>query len=450
MTMQNRASASRIWSRRVAPVLAIPAVAIPAVLAGGSAQAGGFALREQSSYYQGTSFAGTAAGGDGLAAMTWNPAAISFNPGLNVEGNVTYIAPHASIDVFAAGAPITGASLGTVGVSDMIDNGTLPTFFATYAWDKWAIGFGMTSPYGLVTDAPCNWSGRYYGCYSRIFDMNAQVSVAYKVTDWMTIGGGLNVNYIDAKLTNAQFAGFVPPANNLYAQVDGDDIGFGINLGVLFTLAPGTTLGIGYKSQVTHTLNGELDLSVAKLIPVQNRYVTAGLTLPDQVTASFRSQLDSRWTVLGTVEWTNWSTVQELVVKANNIPVSTLDLQWNDGWFFSGGVEYQWDPKLALRTGIGYELTPVPDSTRSPRLPDTNRLWVSAGFTYNFTQQFSFDFAYTHLFGETSPIFLTPADPANALRGTLIGQVSDGYADMVSVGLRYKFNAPQAAALITK
>lgn len=450
MTTHNRASAIHIWSRRVAPVLAIPAVAIPAVLAGGSAEAGGFALREQSSYYQGTSFAGTAAGGDGLAAMTWNPAAISFNPGLNVEGNVTYIAPHASIDVFAAGAPITGTSLGTVGVSDMIDNGTLPTFFATYAWDKWAIGFGMTSPYGLVTDAPCNWSGRYYGCYSRIFDMNAQVSVAYKVTDWMTIGGGLNVNYIDAKLTNAQFAGFVPPANNLYAQVDGDDIGFGINLGVLFTLAPGTTLGIGYKSQVTHTLNGELDLSVAKLVPLQNRYVTAGLTLPDQVTASFRSQLDPKWTVLGTVEWTNWSTVQELVVKANNIPVSTLDLQWNDGWFFSGGVEYQWDPKLALRTGIGYELTPVPDSTRSPRLPDTNRLWVSAGFTYNFTQQFSFDFAYTHLFGETSPIFLTPADPANALRGTLVGQVSDGYADMISVGLRYKFDAPQAAALITK
>lgn len=460
MTMQKRARYSRGgcegmtghgWARHLTPVLAIPAVAIPAILAGGgTAVAGGFGLREQSSYYQGTSFAGSAAGGDGLAAMTWNPAAMSFNPGLNVEGNITYIAPHASIDVFAAGAPITGANLGNVGVSDMIDNGTLPTFFATYAWEKWAIGFGMTSPYGLVTDAPCNWSGRYYGCYSRIFDMNAQVSVAYKLTNWMTIGGGINVNYIDAKLTNAQFAGFVPPSNNLYAQVDGDDIGFGINLGVLFTLAPGTTLGIGYKSQVTHTLNGELDLSVAKLIPVQNRYVTAGLTLPDQVTASFRSQLDPKWTVLGTVEWTNWSTVQELVVKANNIPVSTLDLQWNDGWFFSGGVEYQWDSKLALRAGAGYELTPVPDSTRSPRLPDTNRVWVSAGFTYDFTPQFSFDFAYTHLFGETSPIFLTPADPANALRGTLIGQVSDGYADMVSVGLRYKFDAPQAAALITK
>ncbi|MEP9353127.1 outer membrane protein transport protein [Xanthobacter sp. KR7-65] len=434
------------WALRVGPVLAVPV----AVLAGSAAQAGGFGLREQSSYYQGTSFAGTAAGGAGLGSMFWNPAAISFSPGLNVEGNITYIAPHASIDVISATAPLTGASLGNLGVSDMTDNGTLPTFFATYAWERWAIGFGVTSPFGLVTDAPCNWSGRYYGCYSRIFDMNAQASVAYKVTDWLTLGAGLNVNYIDAKLTNAQFAGIVPPTNNLYAQVNGDDISYGVNLGVLFTLAPGTTLGVGYKSQITHTLSGDLQLSVANLIPVTQMQATAGLTLPDQITASFRSQLTSQWTVLGTVEWTNWSTVQELVVKSHNIPVSTLDLQWEDGWLFSGGVEYQWDAKLALRAGLGYELSPVPDSTRSPRLPDSNRFWLSGGFTYNFTPQFSADFAYTHLFGETSSIFLTPADPANALRGTLVAQVNDSYADIVSVGLRYKFNAPAAPALITK
>ena len=189
---------------------------------------------------------------------------------------------------------------------------------------------------------------------------------------------------------------------------------------------------------------------MANITTVNQVAVNAGLTLPDQVTASFRSQLTPQWTVLGTVEWTNWSTVQELVVTSRSIPVSTLDLKWNDGWFFSGGVEYQWDPKLALRAGIAYELTPVPDETRSPRLPDTNRLWLSGGFTYNFTPQFSFDFAYSHIFGENSPIALYASDPANALRGSLVGEVNDGYVDIISVGLRYKFGAPVTAALITK
>ncbi|MFS8038012.1 OmpP1/FadL family transporter [Xanthobacter sp. AM11] len=439
----------RKWAVRAVPAFALPLVAIAA----GEAQAGGFGIREQSAYYQGTAFAGSAAGGEGLASMFWNPAAISFAPGLNVEGNVTYIAPHASVDVFSATAPVTGADLGTLGVGDIVDNGVVPATYITYAWDKIALGVAVTAPFGLITDASCNWAGRYYGCYSRIFDMNFQGSLAYKVNDWLTLGGGLNINYIDARLSNGQVLGVIPAMPPVvvsgWGQVDGDDIGWGFNLGALFTLAPGTTLGVGYKSSIEHNLSGTLSLGLPKT-QIAKLGAEAGLTLPDQITASFRSQIDPKWTVLGTVEWTNWSTVQQLVVKSNGATASVLDLQWNDGWYFSAGVEYRWDPKLALRAGIAYELSPVPDETRSPRLPDTNRTWLSAGLTYDFTPQIAMDFAYSHIFGETSPINLYPTDPANALRGSLVGEVSDGYVDIISVALRYKFNAPTSSALITK
>ncbi len=76
--------------RRLASGVVIPVFALACA---GEAAAGGFGLREQSSYYQGTSFAGVAAGGWGLASMYWNPAAISFVPGMQVEGNVSYVAP---------------------------------------------------------------------------------------------------------------------------------------------------------------------------------------------------------------------------------------------------------------------------------------------------------------------------------------------------------------------
>lgn len=436
----------RRWAVRAAPMLALPVAAIAA----GQAQAGGFGLREQSSYYQGTAFAGDAAGGAGLASMFWNPAAMSFSPGLAVEQNITYIAPHASIDVYSATNAV-GTNLGNLGVGDIVDNGTLPSGYASYSWDnKWAVGLAVTSPYGLITDAQCGWSGRYYGCYNRIFDVNVQGSIAYRVNEWLTLGAGVNVNYIDAKLTNAQFVSPVPPQNNLYAQVNGDDIGIAYNLGALFTLAPGTTLGIGYRSGTNQNLDGDLAISLANIVTLQQVPASAAIDLPAQVTASFRSQIDPKWTVLGTVEWTDWSSIQQIVVKALGVqPVSTIDLKWNDGWFFSGGVEYQWDPKLALRAGIAYELTPVPDSTRSPRLPDTNRLWLSAGMTYNFTNQLSMDFAYSHIFGETAPIMLTQLDPANLARGNLIGQVTDGYVDIVSVALRYKFD-PSTVVLVPR
>ena len=428
---------------------ALMTLPVLAIAGASGAAAGGFGLREQSAYYQGYSFAGTAAGGDGLASMFWNPAALSFSPGLNMEANVTWIAPHASIDVYSATGPIFGNNLGTMGVGDIVDDAAVPATYITYAWDRIAVGLAINAPFGLITDAPCNWSGRYYGCYSRIFDMNIQGSIAYKVNDWLTIGGGFNVNYIDARLSNAQVLGAAPLTFGA-AQVDGDSIGYGVNLGALLTLAPGTTIGLGYRSQIDQELNGTITPLVLNN-PVAKLPAQAGLLLPDQATLSLRSKLTPNFTVLGTVEWTNWSTVQQLKVESIAAPPSILNLQWNDGWFFSGGVEYQWDPRLALRAGIAYELTPVPDETRSPRLPDTNRLWLSAGLTYAVTDKLALDLAYTHIFGEEGSINQSAADLGNGLRGSLVGAVTDGYVDIVSVALRYKFDSPVAATpLITK
>ena len=436
--------------RRFAPGVVIPVLALAGA---GEASAGGFGLREQSSYYQGTSFAGVAAGGWGLASMYWNPAAISFVPGLQVEGNVSYVAPHASIDVNRATAPITGTNLGTFGVSDIVDNAAIPAMYASYAWERWAVGVSVNAPFGLVTDAPCNWSGRFYGCYSRIYDVNVQGNVAYKVNDWLVIGGGVSVNYMDARLNQAQINGVSTAGPVLgTGQVDGDDVGLGFSLGALFTLAPGTTLGIGYRSSIDLNLTGQVSVYAPTGQNLAMFPANAGLTLPDQVTASFRSQLNPQWTVSGTVEWTNWSSLQKLVVVPQGASISVLDLGWRDGWFFSGGVEYQWDPRLALRTGLAYEISPVTDDVRNPRLPDSNRIWLSVGATYAWTNQLSMDLAYTHIFGQSGSISLSPADPANALRGSLSAQVSDAYVDIVSVALRYKFDAPQptAVALITK
>lgn len=429
-----------------------PALLVPVVLMGAAtaAQAGGFGLREQSAYYQGTSFAGNAAGGAGLASMYWNPAAISFVPGLQLEGNVTYIAPHASIDVSSARSAL-GSNLGTVGVGDVVDNGVLPTGYATYAWDRWAVGLSMTSPYGLITDAPCNWSGRYYGCYNRIADFNIGAQVAYRVTDWLTLGGGLQANYMDARLGQAQYITGAPTYATGYTQVDGSSIAYGFTLGALFTLAPGTTVGIGYRSQLSQNLEGLTTIYTPTGTAAGVLATTANLTLPDQITASFRSKLDPRWTVMGTVEWTNWSTMQQLVIVPAAGTPSVLSLHWQDGWFFSGGFEYQWDPKLALRAGLAYEISPVTDEYRTPRLPDSNRLWLSAGLTYAWTSQLSIDFAYTHIFGQSGSIALNASDPANATRGTLVAEVNSAYVDIVSLGIRYKFDAPtNTAALITK
>ena len=66
-------------------------------LAVGTAQAvaGGLALREQSAWGEGTSYAGVAAGGS-LSAMYWNPATITQSGKLGVELSTSILFPESS------------------------------------------------------------------------------------------------------------------------------------------------------------------------------------------------------------------------------------------------------------------------------------------------------------------------------------------------------------------
>jgi long-chain fatty acid transport protein len=87
---------------------------------------------------------------------------------------------------------------------------------------------------------------------------------------------------------------------------------------------------------------------------------------------------------LATIEWTNWSRIGSSVVSGAPVP-TTLPFQYEDGWLFSLGAEYQWTEQLAVRGGVGYEKSPITDDVRIPLLPDNDRYWLSAGGTYKLT-----------------------------------------------------------------
>jgi len=85
--------------------------------------------------------------------------------------------------------------------------------------------------------------------------------------------------------------------------------------------------------------------------------------------------------------------------------VSLEHLNYEDGWFFSLGGEYQWSSQLLLRTGLAYEISPIRNAQdRGLRIPDNDRIWASVGATYDLSDTMSLDFAYTHIFVDEGKI----------------------------------------------
>jgi long-chain fatty acid transport protein len=417
----------RLGCTACASVLATAIAAAPAF-------AGGFDVREQSALFQGMSFAGAAAGGTSLASMFWNPAAAGYSgQGLTFDSSYSLIIPRADVTVDEVnGAPVGVALPGLDPSVDVGRDALVPASYMAYRYSSDLVfAMSINSQFGLGTK-PDNtvWAGDLLARSSKLFSVNAAPTVAYQIAPGVQIGAGIQIQYLDLMHFN-----FAQGAGGSTATLEGTDWGFGYTLGVNFNPAPGTSIGIGFRSSIEHDLDGSISGLVA--LP-SNRPIGANLELPEKITGSITQVVMPGVRLHGTIEWTNWSRLQD--VPIDGFP-ATLAFGWEDGWYFAIGGEYDYSEKLTLRTGFGYEISPIQDpEARLVQLPDNDRYWLSAGGTYDAGDMFGLlkdakiDFAYTHIFVEDGNFAREPATGGALFTGSVEAAV-----DILSVGIRSSF-----------
>jgi long-chain fatty acid transport protein len=421
-----------------------------------SAHAGAFAIREQSSYYQGMSFAGAAAGDD-ISAMFWNSAAAAAAPGMNVSANAALVVPQREITATGGaflGSGFFGAQSGNIG-----DPTFVPATYGNYQLNEQLfLGVALNSGFGFTTK-PENqgWAGSPIGITSKIFSVNLNPNLAYKLTDTLTIGAGLQVQYVDVRLRSgpdngvlSALPGSTVPGPLPGRETEGDDWGAGATAGIIWEPAPGTSLGVGFRSAIDVKLEGTCTGQGATNPPPllgcnpapAGEPVTAEFTLPELVSVGLSHQLTERFRVLGTVEWTNWSRLgTPLVLDTTGTPVDALELEYEDGWYYSIGAEYAYSPNVILRAGLGYEESPIGDDTRNIFLPDDERIWLSLGASAKLSESTKVDLGYSHLFIEDSPI-CQPQPGCTAATSVFFGEAT-GDIDIVTLGLTHNFGGPE-------
>lgn len=403
--------------------------ALALCVATGAVQAGGFAVREQSASSQGSSFAGSAAGFD-LSSMYWNPAAVTVKDGMNSESHATVI--FGQSELTAIDGTLLGGEESTKS-GNIADPALVASSYANYSIGNLYLGLSLTAPFGLTTKPENNWDGRSLGFTSKLLTINASPTVGYRIAPGVSVAAGVQIQYVDARLTSLTGTVGGPGAVN----VDADDIGFGFTAGILLEPSSGTKIGLGFRSSVSHELEGSESNAVG------STGIKADVDLPEIVTASLRQDITHNFRLLGTVEWTNWSRVDvvEIVCKGTDgaaCPnpgevLSSLELNYDDGWFFALGAEYQHSPTVLLRTGLAYEISPArKDTSRTVRLADNDRIWASIGATIQYSQNIAIDLGYTHIFVEDGKI-----DQESGVL-TLIADV-DSSVDIVSGSVKFKW-----------
>jgi long-chain fatty acid transport protein len=388
---------------------------------GSLAHAAGFALIEQNASGLGNAYAGQAASAQDASTIFFNPAGMTLLPDSQLVLAGSLINPQAEFSGTVSPAPLGGGNGGDAG-----DLAFVPSaYFAYRVSPDIVVGVGLGAPFGLKTEYDSTWKGRTQAIKSELKTININPSIAWKASESLSLGAGISFQYVEATLSNAT-SGAVPPN---VGTVEGDDTGWGFNLGALWQLSEATRIGVAYRSEIDQSLEGDLSFSAAPtVIPV-----TADVTLPDSASLSVFQKLGSRWELLADITWTGWSDFDELrIVRTSGALVSVTPENWDDSYRYSVGANYYLDDKLMLRGGVAYDETPVSDAFRTARIPDENRTWLALGAQYRLSDKSVIEVGYAHLFIDDAQINKTES-------GVTLSGEYESSVDILSAQLTLNF-----------
>jgi long-chain fatty acid transport protein len=428
-------------ARRIATVLALACAA-------NHARAAAYQLREGDPDWMANAFAGVAAKAYDAGTAWNNPAGMTLLGGNEIDSGIQYFDPGIRFtgqDV-VDGVAVRGTDRGDAGPPAV----TAGSETVISLSDRLKIGTAVETPFGLRTAYAPSFVGRYQSLVSAIENFQFALAAAYQVTPDFSIGGGPVVSYFRARLTQAvDTAIYAPQAGEPTVDIRGDDLKVGYNIGGLYTVLPGLRVGVDYHSRIGENVQGKQQVTVPQSLMRASPFVaavvsalnysdvTTQIAIPDYATASVYDDVTREWAVMGTVQWTNWSLIKTLTVNTPAAPEAT-PLDFRNTWMGSVGVNYRpaWYARLMLQSGVLYDEAVATNATRSPRLPDGDRVGVTGGFTFDITPKLAFRAAYLHEFAVGSNnINYTNNFPG---AGALIGSYRTN-ADVVSAGVKMKF-----------
>lgn len=418
--------------------LAAGAIAAAGALAG-TAHAAGFMLTEQSAGSMGRAYAGAGVDGTDISGVYYNPATMVLHPGTMVQAGFVGI----------------GLNLDYAGDEGDTENGryksqAIPHGYITHQVnDSMWVGLSLTVPFGMGTEYNDDWNHADRGISATILTFDFNPNFAWKITDKVSFGAGVSLQYASADLTIRQnimkssagqamasqpgVSGIVGQLDEngkaaLYdgsvkSEIDADSWAWGWNVGVMWAPLDNLRFGLSYRSKIEHDAEGDLKISSPNqsLMQAINAIsaVEGGAALVGQlsgmmgtmngtatVSAPAWAMFSAAWDIndllslYATFRWADWSSFDELEIYGDGVKMATIENKWKDTYLTSVGADLRLTDWWTLRGGVAYETSPISKpENRTAIIPDADRWWFAVGSSFKLLDNLQWDISFAHLHG---------------------------------------------------
>jgi len=384
-------------------------LALTISLASFQALANGIALNEQSASSFGAAYAGRSSSALDASTLYGNPAGLTKLKREEVSGGLAIIA--AKDDIKDAQGTNAGTNKGDSIPVEVVPFG----YFSMPLNDSLAAGVGLYVPYGISNDYESTFQGASHGSNSKVQVITLQPTLAYRINEHFSIGGGPTINRLDGLLDNTLTTGALSGTGDTEISIKGDDTAFGYNIGALVDFTDSTSWGVTYHSRVDYKLTGHTKVENSpSLFGLNGKYgAKLDITLPETLDTSITHKFDDKWTGYVGAVWTRWSRLEAIEVNNSGIPSGLVgdnfqtlveELHWHDTWSGSIGTAYTLNPQWVLRGGLGYDPSPTTNKYRNVRIPVGNRKIASLGAGWSPNKDVTVDLAYGFFWETTAKV----------------------------------------------
>lgn len=387
------------------------AAAVMAVCAASAAHAAGFMLTEQSAGALGRAYAGVGVDGTDLSGVYYNPATMTLHPGTAIQAGFVAV----GLDLAFEGVD------NQTGTNRITENGQYNTQAIPHGYishqlnDSMWVGLAMTVPFGMGTEYDDNWDWGNRGISAEVLTFDFNPNVAWKVSDKLSIGAGMSIQYAaaDLKMRHDLKKG-APQYGSFDSEIDADSIAWGFNVGLMWSPLENLRFGLSYRSKVSHHADGDLTLDnlndpynqVGSKWPYLSgsHDASASLSTPAWAMATAAWDVNDLLSLYATFRWTDWSSFDELTIDGGSIGGEalgdTITNKWQDTYLVSVGADLRFTNWWTFRAGIGYETSVIDNPRyRTTIIPDADRWWFALGSSFKATDNMQIDVSAAWLHG---------------------------------------------------
>ncbi|MCH7709240.1 MAG: outer membrane protein transport protein [Myxococcales bacterium] len=255
--------------------------------------------------------------------------------------------------------------------------------------DRFRLGMSLFSISGAALDPGDEWVGRNEVTELTLLTITAMPSVAFRATDWLSIGGGVGVSYgsIDFDLRSP-----LPLLLEPKIKIDNaDDFALAWTVGVLLEPDPGLRFGVVYQSKTELELDGDLKIGGNSLPGID-----LDLDLAQAVRMGVYWDVTDRFAVLLSAAWEDWSELKNIPLSVGGVGAA-LPINFKDTWKGGIGFEYQLLDALRLQTGFMWDTSPVRQKDRIASFPIDRQFRIATGARYNYSDALTLGVSFVYI-----------------------------------------------------